>query len=276
MSDLRARAREALAARRRELLPAAALAPGGTHVLELADALPPTLGPDDVAWAHAQLAARAKGELRPTRAGLVPLHAAWSSTALVAGAFAAWRSRPGELALAGLGPFAEVRLEERLHIPHGGGTPNLDVALDGPGDLVGVEAKLTEHLAPARPRAWKPAYERPAMREELVGGWRALFDELLAGTWAPRHLDAAQLVRHALSLRGAGDLVYLAWEPADGDAHAEVARHREEVARLVAAVGDAPPRLHATTWGAVLDGWQADAPGHVAALRARYDVAVGP
>jgi hypothetical protein len=259
---LAASARSALAARREE------------PVADLPGALVPTLSDDDVAWVHGQLAARAKGELRPSSSGAVRLFAPWSSTALVASAFAPWRGHPADLPLADLGPFSDLRLEERLHIPHGGGTPNLDVALDGPTGLVGVESKLTEHLEPRAPRRWRPAYHRPAMAAALDGGWRTTFEDLLAGRWAPRHLDAGQLVRHALSLRRTGHLVLVYWEPLDGDDHAEVLTHRAEVAELLERVGDAPPQLRALTWSQMLDAWEALLPRHVAALRARYETAL--
>ena len=270
------RARATLAARLREQVGASALHPGGEHALRFTDALVPTLTAEDVEWAHDQLRRRAKGELRPARAGTVSAHAAWSSTALVASAFAAWRRDPSGLTLVDRGGFTALRLEERLHIPHGGGTPNLDVALEGPGTYLGVESKLTEHLAPQPPRAWRPAYRRPSMAAELDGGWAEVFAALLEGTWAPRHLDAGQLVRHALSLtvRPGAELALVFWEPAGGDELPEVRLHREEVAELLARVGpSAAPRLHATTWASVLAGWEAAAPGHVAALRARYAVA---
>ena len=238
----------------------------------LADALVPTLSSADVAWVQHEFGARAKGELRPSASGAVRVFSAWSSTAFVASAFAPWRLRPAELPLAGLGPFSALRLEERLHIPHGGGTPNLDVALDGPEGLVGVESKLTEHLAPVGPRPWRPAYRRPAMAAALDGGWRATFEDLVAGRWAPRYLDAGQLVRHALSLRRAGHLVLVFWEPLDGEEHPEVVAHRAEVAELLERVGDAPPRLHALSWAEVLDAWAPLMPSHVAALRARYAI----
>ncbi len=277
MTDLRRRSREALAARLRELAGEEGLHPDGEHALAWPDALVPTLAPADVTWAHGELAARAKGELRPTAAGAVPAHAAWSSSALVCAAFAAWQARPGELVIPGVtGPFEAVRLEERLAIPHGGGSPNLDVALDGPTGLVGIEAKLTEHLAAATPRPWKPAYHRPAMLAALGGGWRATFADLLAGAWAPRHLDAGQLVRHALSLRGAGELTYLAWEPENADDHPEVAAHRAELAELRERVGDARPRLHALTWAELWAAWEPTLPEHVAALRERWSVRVEP
>ena len=260
----------------RELLPPEALHPAGSHALHFADALVPTLAADDVAWAHSQLAARAKGELRPGKTGTVQAHAAWSSTALVCSAFAAWRTTPDALTVAGLGPFEEIRLEERLHIPHGGGTPNLDVALETVGGgLVGIESKLTEHLDPKPPRPWRPAYRRPAMAAALHGGWSTTFADLLDGRWAPRHLDAGQLVRHALSLHGRHDLVLVYWEPANGDEHPEVRAHRAEVAELLERVGDAPPRLQALPWSRLLDEWEPVLPAHVAALRERYDVPVG-
>ena len=240
----------------------------------------PGLDDGDVAWAHDQLALRAKGELRPTRSGAIPAHAAASSTALVCSAFAPWRADPAALRVAGLGGFEDVRLEERLHIPHGGGTPNLDVALPGPAGLVGVESKLTEHLAPRAARPWRDAYRRPAMAAALDGGWAEVFAALLAGDWAPRFVDAGQLVRHALSLRrfteGADvHLVLLFWEPEGADAEPEVAAHRAEVAELLDRVGDdAAPRLHAVSYAQLLDGWAAVRPQHVAALRARYAVRV--
>ena len=238
----------------------------------------PTLSPADVAWAHAELARGAKGELRPTRAGAVPAHAAWSSSAHVCSAFAPWRDAPGALRLAGLGGFTQVRLEERLPIPHGGGTPNLDVALPAPGGLVGVESKLTEHLAPARPRAWPPAYRRPAMAAALDDAWAGVFRSLLEGRWTPRHLDAGQLVRHALSLSGpraapGARLVLLFWEPVEGATLPEVRTHREEVAELLGRLGGAAsPRLHALSYGELLDAWAPVRPAHVAALRDRYEV----
>ena len=265
LPGLQARARKALAGRLRESVPGDAMHQGGAHTLRFADALIPTLGSDEVAWIRGQLAARAKGELRPSKAGTVQSQAAWSSTALVASAFAPWRGRlPG------------LALEARLHIPHGGGTPNLDVAFDGCDGLVGVESKLTEHLDPARVRAWRPAYRRPAMAAELQGGWASVFADLLDGRWAPRFLDAGQLVRHALSLRRAGDLVLLYWEPANAEEHPEVLAHRAEVADLIDRVGDARPRLHAFSWAQLFDVWETVVPEHVGALRERYDVPVVP
>lgn len=72
-------------------------------------------------------------------------------------------------------------------------------------------------------------------------------------------------------------LVLLYWEPADGDGLPEVRQHREEVAELRARLGDeASPRFHAVSYAALLRDWEASRPGHVAALRARYDVPAGP
>lgn len=255
MADLQARARAALEGRR-----------GASHAATLREALVPSLSEEDVAWVDAQLAARAKGELRPTKDGAVPVHRAWSSTQLVASAFAFWRTRPQDLVVPGVdGPFTDVRLEERLAIPHGGGNPNLDVALDGPDGLVGIEAKLTEHLRPSTPRPWKPAYHRPAMRAALDGAWRVIFDDLRDGRWAPRRLDAGQLVRHALSLRGAGTLVYLRWAPEP------LPDHDAELAELQDRLGaDAAPAFRALTYGELFAAWEGVAPEHVRGLRSRY------
>lgn len=276
------RARAALSERLASLIGEEALHPDGVHARRLADALVPTLSGDDVAWVRRELARGAKGDLRPTRADAVPAHGAWSSAALVASAFAPWRGAPAELTVAGTAGFTDVRLEERLHIPHGGGTPNLDVALPGgDGAFTGVESKLTEHLAPRRTKAWARAYRRPAMAKELSGGWADVFAALLEGRWTPRFLDAAQLVKHALSLQahaadGPVRLVLVFWEPLDGDDVPEVVAHREEVAELLDRLGGgAVPQLRAQTYGELLADWADVRPDHVDALRRRYDVATG-
>lgn len=275
------RARAALTARMASSLPASALHEDGRHTRALADALVPTLSASEVAWVHAELSRGAKGTLRPTRAGAVPVYNAWSSTLHVASAFAPWRATPEALRVAGRTGFTDVRLEERLLIPHGGGTPNLDVALPGPhGAFTGAESKLTEHLAPHPPHRWAPAYLRPAMAAALTDGWADVFSALLAGRWSPRYLDAAQLVKHALSLQAKPEatstrLVLLFWEPTDGDEVPEVVAHREEVAELVDRLGpDASPQLVALSYAEVLDEWETQRPEHVAALRARYEVSV--
>lgn len=280
MSGLRRRARAALSARLRAQVGLQGLHPDGVHALRFADALVTSVGRDDAGWAHAQLARRAKGELRPTRSGAVPAHAAWSSAALVCSAFAPWRADPTTLPLAGLEGFCDVRVEERLLIPHGGGTPNLDVALSFAGGLVGVESKLTEHLAPRPVRPWPAAYRRPSMAAELEGGWAETFAALLERRYTPRFLDVPQLVRHALSLRRVTapqtHLALLFWEPADGDDHSEIRAHRDEVAELLERVGpDMSPRLHAVSYAVLLEQWAPVRPRHVAALRARYEVAIG-
>ena len=200
----------------------------------------------------------------------------------MASAFAAWREDPAALRVAGLGGFDTLALEERLHIPHGGGTPNLDVALRAPGLVVGIESKLTEHLAPRRAKPWPPVYRRPAMALELGEGWAGTFAALLEGRWAPRFLDAGQLVRHALSLvalPGLAErhLVLLYWEPRGAEREPEVRAHREEVAEFLARLGPAAvPRLNAVSFAALLEEWAPVRPAHVAALRARYDVEADP
>lgn len=278
---LQRRAREALSSRLASLVDASAMHEDGVHTCDLRDALVPTLTAAEVAWVHGELARGAKGELRPTRAGAVLAHGAWTSTTLAGSAFAPWRRDPRTLSVAGLDGFDDVRLEERLLIPHGGGTPNLDVALTGGDVFAGVESKLTEHLAPRPRRPWATAYRRPAMLAALDGGWADVFAALLEGRWAPRFLGAAQLVKHALSLQAVArdtgaHLVLLYWEPQDGDRHGEVLAHREEVAELVERLGgDAVPAFRAQTYAELLTAWEPARPDHVAALRARYDVGVG-
>ncbi len=115
----------------------------------------------------------------------------------------------------------------------------------------------------------------------LQGGWQHIFNASLSREWTPKYLGLEQLIKHALALSSHANgrttcLVYLYWEPSDGDNIPEVTAHRAEVAELLSGVADAQPSLHALTyeqlfseWAAISTdaGWRAE---HVTQLRARY------
>jgi hypothetical protein len=196
-------------------------------------------------------------------------------------AFGAWLGFEPKLVVDGVIGFTQsLRIEARQRIFRGGRAPNLDCLLSGPKVVAGIESKLTEPLAPHWPARWSEAYGRATCRALLKGGWRETLDAARSGTYCPAYLDASQLVKHALGLsRQHPDrelhLVYVYWEPDDGDQFDEVWAHRNEVAELLKRVGDASPRLHALSHAELWAQWDTlnDVewlPHHVSALRRRY------
>jgi hypothetical protein len=167
-----------------------------------------------------------------------------------------------------------------------GRAPNLDCLLTGPTVVVGIESKLTEPLSRHRPVPWSDAYGRESCRALRDHGWLATLDAARAREYCPVYLDANQLLKHALGisrqhLGRERHLVYVYWEPCDGDEVGEVRSHRLEIAGLLDRVGDASPRLHALTYAQLWTEWAElnEIPwlcGHLAALRGRYVRALAP
>jgi len=252
------------------------------RVCAFEDNLVRTLSSLQVATLRAQLEVGDGGELSGSKAGGRPdAHAAHSSSALAFNAFGAWLGFETQLVVDGVSGFSDpLRVEARQPIFRGGRAPNLDCLLTGPAVVVGIESKLTEQLARHRAVQWRDAYSRSSCRALLGGGWLRTFDAARNGEYQPAYLDADQLLKHALGLSKQHPdrqrhLVYVYWEPEDGDEIDEVAAHRREIAELVDRVGDAAPHLHVLTytelwaqWGQLTDvPWL---PDHLAALRKRY------
>jgi hypothetical protein len=206
--------------------------------------------------------------------------AAYSSSALAVNAFGPWRSRPGELVLANAGRFSRLDFEIRCPTGLRGTAPHLDVLADGPV-TVGVESKCLEPLK-APEIKFSPAYDS-ICDERVSTKWFRLIKELRAARRAFRFLDAAQLVKHALGLQHRCPnsqviLLYLFWEPTNASDLEEFRQHRQEVEELADAVGGEHVRFAAESYPDLWASWErAGTPwlaGHVARLKARYQVAV--
>lgn len=179
--------------------------------------------------------------------------AAHSSSALAVNCFAPFRTRIADLTLPMSGAFQELQFEQKCPTGlRGGRPPNLDVLLSGPTGVVGVESKLTEHLARHR-AAFSPAYAeqiRDARREQ------GYFSEMMRLIKAPDSyvwLDAAQLIKHAFGLhhtfRGRPvTLLYLYWEPANPDCSPVFAAHRQEIAAFAERVAGSTPTFTAMSY----------------------------
>lgn len=286
MSATRSRACRALSDRLRELLPPDVTDAfvGGTHTRRFADNLLPGLSQSQIGTLQGQLSRGSGNELRATATGKRPAHAPYSSAALAANAFGRWLGSEAHLRVVGLGGFTEaLTIEQKLKIAHAGGTANLDCFLKADDVIVGIESKLTEMLDEHNPVTWKAPYLKPETRSMLGAGWSDVLSASLDDSWQPKHLGLEQLVKHALALasRQATErhLIYLFWEPANGDDHHEVMSHRAEVAELVERVGDAWPRLHVLCYAELLNEWSTLARPewvlqHIAELRSRYELPV--
>jgi hypothetical protein len=117
-------------------------------------------------------------------------------------------------------PAVRVAVEEVARFPwRGGRHSHLDAVIETPDALIGVEAKRFEPFREKPVAEFSEATFRPVWRDD-TRPWQVVRDRLACGSLAYRHLDAAQLVKHAFGLsteaarRGkAAALVYLFHEP---------------------------------------------------------------
>jgi hypothetical protein len=274
LGALAARARRALGEGLATVRPDVRLDEQG-YVVDVEQNLVPGTRLADLADAFAD---RAGGEL----AG--KLRAPWSSSALAVNSFGRWRRDLGLFALGGVSGFDGL-LTFEARCPNGVSSvpPQLDVLLTRGDDVVAVVSKCTEYLARKTPQV-SQAY--------LV--LRRRFDERAASRWFAslgsvpgfELLDAYQLVKHYLGLRLTYPgrpltLVYLYWEPREAGGYPPLMQHRDEIRRFADLVGgDATCRFVARSYAEHWDALDAMAvkpewlAGHLAALRARYDVAL--
>ncbi|WP_114395140.1 hypothetical protein [Oleisolibacter albus] len=198
-----------------------------------------------------------------------------SSAALAANAFGWFLQRPAFLpVLPGLAdacwPAERVELEAVLRFPWAGGRhPCLDVLVATETALIGIESKRYEPFRPKGPPSLSNAYWRPVWGERMAG-YQRVRDGLRDGTFRFQHLDAAQLVKHALGLRTATHrpeeagkaavLVYVYAEPVGWPNGASInpadhAAHREEVSRFADLVAGDEVRFLFFSYRQLLEGW---------------------
>jgi len=147
-----------------------------------------------------------------------------SSAALAANTFGWFIERPTLLpplpGIVSFGPARRIEIEYCARFPwRGGRHPWLDAVVFTETHLIGVESKRFEPFRDAKVVSFSPVYS-----EYDWGGtmdrYSALRDMLTAGDLAYRHLDAAQLIKHAYGLAADGrrhdlkpHLFYLFAEP---------------------------------------------------------------
>jgi len=189
------------------------------------------------------------GELRAGgRASQPKMHALHSSSVLACNVFDHWRSSgvgPVGKAL-GIGPCIELTFEAQFPTGLPGKPPNIDVALwVKSGHVWGIESKFTEPFGAPKPSpVFKGKYfpaDRPVWSDRGLIKCGALADALQKGAIKFRHLDAAQLLKHALGLHvNHQDRFTLCYLYVDQDSP-ECSQHRNEITKFAETVdGDFP------------------------------------
>ena len=216
-----------------------------------------------------------------------------SSAALCVNAFGWFLDRPERLPPLGTADATRwqverVTLEAKVRFPWSGGRhPCLDVLIRTVAAYIGVESKRYEPYRGKPNAGFSQTYWRdvwgPAMN-----GYQAQRDGLRDGLVQYQHLDASQLIKHALGLRSATArlneenatqrtprLVYLyatprAWPTGTKIAEAEHRAHEEEIERFAEAVAEDEVRFEALTYRTLLEQWRrstdADVRAHAKAV----------
>ena len=208
-----------------------------------------------------------------------------SAGALTINTFLRWQQAPRDLPLGGYAGFDAIQFEVRCPTGLRGTPPHLDLLALRDGAAVAVTARCTEYLS-RRKSPVASSYDRLLAETHGIELWRSLLEQSRTGPARHRYVDLGALVKHALALgRTFPDrpttLLYLYWEPVDAERFDEFRRHRAELQDMVEAVRGARIALAAQSFEALWRDWAArPSPawlsGHVARLRARYAVAIGP
>lgn len=209
--------------------------------------------------------------------------AAHSSSALAANCFGPFKTRPEDLEVTGQSGFQRLDFERKCPTGLRGTSPNLDLVADSGSNVLAIESKCTEYLATHK-AMFADAYFEKILDDRRDSPWFTEMERLRQDPRCYRHLDAAQLIKHAFGLAHTFPgrqvmLLYLYWEPVNLEADPAFARHRSEVADFARLVEGGFPRLTSMSYPALWDSWQnRKGPdllhAHVVNLQARYLVEI--
>ena len=182
-----------------------------------------------------------------------------------------------------LSPAESVDVEYQARFPwRGGHHPWLDGAVTTKTHLIGIESKRYEPFRDSKKPSFSDAYDRPVW--EGIEPYAVLKDSLRTGDLKYEHLDAAQLVKHALGLctdakrKGLKPgLVYLYAEPTDivesEHGRQDIARHRSEIADFAKRVASAQISFIGVSYHSWISSWTSSNPelhAHAQQLRSVF------
>ena len=204
-----------------------------------------------------------------------------SSSALAVNSFAPFRRKLNAFRMPNLPAAGSIAFEVKC--PNGlarAQPPNLDVLVTSKDVIVGVESKLLEYFSPHR-AAFSARYRTELPDHLRDGPWFAEMLRLSEDPQSYRHLDAAQLVKHALGLahtfrENSTRLLYVFWEPGDADQIPECRRHRQELQDFADRVSGGTPQFSYLSYPELWDNWSTAetdwVQAHASALQRRYGV----
>lgn len=238
--------------------------------------------------ARTQLIAGDGGELSSSGGRPPKFAAAHSSSALAVNSFGPWMNRSESLLLGDITNFdGSLEFEAKCHNGFGPRASNLDVLLRGATATYGVESKLTEWLGGAKGSFSEAYMQIPDNDPRRTATWFRLMESMVEGSVGFKYLDAVQLVKHFFGLSHTFHdlpvrLIYIFWEPTNAFEFAEFAAHRAEVEQFRGLTQDAD-NLYLMEALSYSEHWrELEAnpgmpdwlPEHLAALRARYEIAI--
>jgi hypothetical protein len=226
---------------------------------------------------EADLAAGAGEELR--NKFLAP----HSSSALAVNSFGWFYHKAKSTPFQHLPPLELVGFEQKFPTGLAAATaPHLDIVFKGSEDLVAIESKCLEYLTPKQPD-FSSRYRTQIRDERCTAAWYGEMVRLMeASSSEYRHLDVAQLIKHALGLsyRQSQEvtLMYFWWEPENWQDFAVFVQHLAEIEKFASKVEGSVPRFQFQAYG---EHWQRWSRGpdrqladHAKRLQARYSVTI--
>ena len=188
--------------------------------------------------------------------------AAHSSTGLAVNCFAPFRRRLNDLVLPGNLRFNTLQFERKCPTGLRGKSPNLDVLLEGPDGVIGIESKLAEFLSRHKAK-FSPAYAEGIGDARREQGYFSEMIRLMERPDSYTWLNAAQLIKHAFGLARTFNgrsvtLLYLFWEPANPEVRPEYAAHRDEIREFAARMAGASPTFKAMSYPELWQSWAYD------------------
>ncbi len=264
------------------------------YVRNFRQALLPLVYPEDFEF---DLRQGSGSELEPKENEPANFNAVHSSSALVVNCFAPFRRNIHYLTLPVgngsemLGNFDALEFEKKCPTGLQGTPPHLDIVVESQSRVVGIESKFTEYLT-GELAEFKDSYKK---FENLDIGYSRMMKRLKKDPKYYKHLNAAQLIKHAFGLIHSFShrpdkepdnrpviLLYLYWEPKDCDGDTLFATHRAEVEDFAERVAGSPPvpTFKAMSYPELWKIWRQihSTPSwlreHIEHLRARYEVSI--
>jgi len=212
-----------------------------------------------------------------------------SSAALAVNAFGWFIDKPEKLTgLPGMKDFhrpaRQVEVEVQVRFPWSGGRhPWLDAAVWTRDHFIGVESKRFEPFRSRKKPYFSEAFRRPVWSKGMEP-YEALWGELESGALKYRHLDAAQLVKHAFGLDAQTAregslrpvLAYVFVETITENpvriTPQAVEKHRCEIADFAKRIEGARVAFYAFSYGEFLESMNKDSAQHAEHLRVKFNL----